>query len=70
MKEKQEYTKVCALCEYATHLCGNEERFLCTKSGVVASDYICRKFSFDPLKRRPLPKPQMTTLSDVEDLLK
>ena len=69
-KNEQEYQPVCALCEYATHLCGNADHYLCTKEGVVSSDNRCRKFSFDPLKRQPMPKPQMASLGEMEELLK
>lgn len=54
---EKEYQKVCALCEHATRLCGGERDYLCVRKGVVKSNYHCPKFSFDPLKRVPLPRP-------------
>ena len=54
-KEKSlmiEEEKYCANCENAALLHG-EEYVLCEKKGVVRATYVCRKFSYDPLKRRP-----------------
>ena len=42
----------CANCEHASLLHG-DEYVLCEKKGVVRAAYVCRKFSYDPLKRRP-----------------
>ena len=42
----------CAVCENAALLSG-EDYVLCKKKGVVRATYSCRKFSYDPLKRRP-----------------
>ena len=42
----------CAFCEHSALLHG-DEYVLCEKKGVVRATYVCRKFSYDPLKRRP-----------------
>ena len=42
----------CAKCEHAALLHG-DEYVLCEKKGVVRATFVCRRFSYDPLKRRP-----------------
>lgn len=56
MAKKQDYeiTRACEYCENAQPLV-NEETMLCTKKGVVSAGHVCRKFKYDPLKRRPAP---------------
>lgn len=48
---------VCAFCEYGTPLPADMEGnvfVLCKKLGAVVRDtHICRRFSYDPLKREP-----------------
>jgi hypothetical protein len=48
--------KVCAFCEYSapapSDMEGNEY-VICSKKGLVRDGYVCRKFSYDPLKREP-----------------
>ncbi len=47
-------------CSYCSHgrLAPDKESVLCYKKGVVSLSYACRKFQYDPLKRKPLrPKP-------------
>ncbi len=48
---------VCAFCEYGTPLPADLEGnvfVLCKKLGAVVRDtHICRRFSYDPLKREP-----------------
>ena len=54
-KEKElsiEDESYCANCEHAAALHG-EDYVLCERNGVVRATYVCRKFSYDPLKRRP-----------------
>lgn len=50
MKEKIE--KYCRYCEHAQSL-SDEGEMLCEKNGVVKSEYHCRHFIYDPLKRVP-----------------
>ena len=40
---------VCARCRPAP----TENEMLCIVKGIVPSDYLCRKFRYDPLKREP-----------------
>ena len=44
----------CSYCTHGTKI--SDEEVACLKRGVVSSGGCCRKFSYDPLKRRP-PKP-------------
>ena len=57
----------CAHCEHAAPL-HDEDYVLCEKKGVVRAVYVCRKFSYDPLKRRPaehkVPKLEFVDLDD------
>lgn len=48
--EAAEYEKMCAYCEYACRLYEGEH-MLCKKRGVVAAQYSCAKFIYDPMKR-------------------
>ena len=41
----------CTICLYAANL--SEDRFLCSKRGVVGAEDACRKFRYDPCKRIP-----------------
>lgn len=46
--------KIAPSCEYCRY--GNlidDEHVICVKRGVVDSDSSCRRFRYDPLKRRP-----------------
>ena len=45
--------KKCCYCEYANEI-KNMETYLCNKQGVVAYDFTCKKFKFDPLKLSPM----------------
>ena len=48
--------KVCAFCEYGTLLPADAQGntfVLCKKNGMVKDTSVCRKFSYDPLKRNP-----------------
>ncbi len=42
----------CVFCEHAVALHGNDF-ILCRKKGVVSATWVCRKFVYDPLKRKP-----------------
>lgn len=49
--------RTCASCEYASllHL---TDQVLCSRRGIVNADFSCRRFSYDPLKRKPKPFPK------------
>ncbi len=68
-KEKYELDRVCAYCERATVLAGGDH-VLCDKRGVVTGTHHCRKFVYDPLKRKPartkpLPQVELGALDDA-----
>lgn len=44
--------KSCAWCTYGVKSQYSDEIF-CKKHGVVGTDDVCRKYSYDPLKRTP-----------------
>ena len=48
---RKKIEKACVYCVHAAKL--DEESCLCAKKGVVAPDARCRKFRYDPLKRKP-----------------
>ena len=50
--EELDEERYCAFCEHSATLHG-DEYVLCQKKGVVRAAFVCRKFSYDPLKRRP-----------------
>ena len=56
VKKDIEIEKICAFCEYSapapSDMEGNEY-VICSKKGLVRDGYVCRKFSYDPLKREP-----------------
>jgi len=47
--------RACAFCENASTL-RDKDFMLCQKFGVVSAGHICRRFSYDPLKRLPAPR--------------
>ncbi len=51
-ENEPEMPRVCAFCDKAQSL-SDDEHMLCSKKGVVACGYSCRKFRYDPLKRVP-----------------
>ena len=51
-KKNDELEKLCKYCERAQEL-SDENHMLCPKYGVVEADNDCRRFIYDPLKRRP-----------------
>ena len=48
---RKKLSKSCEYCSWGTKI--GDEQVLCTKRGVVAISYACRKFSYDPCKRIP-----------------
>ncbi len=57
-KKNTEYeiNEICLYCENSIPLMDGDDNVLCSKKGVVKEDHRCRKFSYDPLKRKPAPK--------------
>ena len=66
-KKELDCQKICLFCENASQLKDTED-VICRLKGVVSSDFCCRKFVYDPLKREPSPRPVIPAF-DKEDLL-
>lgn len=66
-KQDTDYRKLCIFCENATILQG-ESDILCKHKGIVAEDFVCRKFVYDPLKRTPKAPMELPKL-DKNDLI-
>lgn len=50
---KKDVTPACSYCAHG-RFAPNNESVLCMKKGVVDLDFSCKKFKYDPLKRKPL----------------
>ena len=50
--EEYDISKKCAFCEYSSKTL-DEEKMLCKKKGIVHTDYSCRSFRYDLMKRTP-----------------
>ncbi len=50
---KNDVTPSCSYCSHGRFAPDNES-VLCMKKGVVSLDFSCKKFKYDPLKRRPI----------------
>ena len=48
---RKKMPRSCTTCQFSTNL--SDHQLLCTKHGVVADSYSCRKFRYDPCKRIP-----------------
>lgn len=48
------------MCERAAILGSDGDHVLCSKKGVVSKDFVCSRFSFDPLKFEPGEKVRLT----------
>lgn len=69
MKQRTEYEKNCAHCEHAGNTY-DDEYVICIKKGIVRSHGCCRKFIYDPLKRKtspykPSPKLEYINIDEV-----
>ena len=63
--EKKKYPAACEYCKNG-RLSPDEQMVLCIKKGLVAPDGKCRKYSYDPLKRRPK-KPLIVQQADPSE---
>ena len=52
IKTKDKIEVFCKYCERASPIV-SDSKMVCPKYGVVSSDYKCRRFVYDPLKRDP-----------------
>ncbi len=65
MKKKDaDICKMCEFCRYASEIAGAAE-MLCEKRGVVAREFKCRLFVYDPLKRVPRRLPELIVPDDL-----
>ena len=63
---RKKIERSCAYCAFGTKL--EKEQVLCVKKGIVPLENACRKFKYDPLKRRPSKaKPLDFSKYDKED---
>ena len=65
LTEKKKYASVCENCLHG-RLSPDEETVLCIKKGIVQPDGTCRRYSYDPLKRRPK-KPLLIEQADPSE---
>lgn len=63
--EKKKYPAVCETCLHG-RLSPDERTVLCVKKGIVETDGKCRRYSYDPLKRRPK-KPLLIERADPSE---
>ena len=63
--EKKKYLAACEHCKHG-RLSPDEQSVLCVKNGIVELDDKCRRYSYDPLKRRPK-KPLLINRADPSD---
>lgn len=61
-----ECPRVCAFCEHASAT-PDRDAMLCFRCGIVSADHVCRKFRYDPLKRKPTEAPRLI-LPDAEEM--
>lgn len=48
---RKKVERSCSYCAHAGQVAGG--RMICTKKGFVSPDSSCRRFRYDPLKRKP-----------------
>lgn len=52
MKNHKNYECICAFCEKSANIY-DEDSMMCKQRGIVAKDFSCNNFIYDPLKRIP-----------------
>ena len=62
---KRDIRPACTYCRFGERL-ANTGNVNCVKKGVVASDYTCRHFAYDPLQREPPRHPKLPEFSEKE----
>lgn len=65
VKEDDRIEKYCKYCEHAGTL-SDPDAMLCDKAGVVSASHCCRRFRYDPMKRKP--RRRADALEALEDL--
>jgi hypothetical protein len=54
----EEYPKACRYCEFGT-LSYDGQSVFCVKKGILSLDDVCRRYVYDPLKRKPMKRMNM-----------
>ncbi len=62
-KRDECYDEICEYCEHAMPI-KDEEHVFCQKNGIVSRGHRCRKFLYDPLKRKPRRMPPLPRLDE------
>lgn len=65
--DSDECIKCCECCEHATALKGDRTKMVCDSFGVVSATHKCRKFIYDPLKRKAF-RPRIDTEDQLENI--
>ena len=64
---EDECTERCEFCEHATTLKSDRTKMVCDSFGVVSATHKCRKFLYDPLKRKAF-RPRIDTDDQIEHI--
>ncbi len=52
LKKRDNIERMCKYCEHSVDFV-DKDKMICSLKGVVSVDYLCKKFTYDPLKREP-----------------
>ena len=61
---RKKIPRSCQYCAFSAKM--GDEQMLCPKRGIVSTDFQCRKFRYDPIKRIPS-KPKALDLSKYDN---
>ncbi len=64
---EDECVECCECCEHATALKSDRTKMVCDRFGVVSATHKCRKFLYDPLKRKAF-RPKIDTEDQLEHI--
>ncbi len=64
---EDECAECCECCEHATALKSDRTKMVCDRFGVVSATHKCRKFLYDPLKRKAF-RPKIDTEDQLEHI--
>jgi hypothetical protein len=62
---KNDITPSCSYCVHG-RFSPNGESVLCLKKGIVSLDYSCKRFKYDPLKRKPIRPKAIETFEELD----
>lgn len=65
--DEDECLQCCECCEHATALKSDRTKMVCDRFGVVSATHKCRKFLYDPLKRKAF-RPRIDTEDQLEHI--